>query len=82
MKGLIALSGCLSGEIPYLIGQKDMAGAMAVAGEFQEIFGKDHFYLEVQANGLDHQTRSPIAACSRSIRNWTSRWPAPTIAII
>ncbi len=54
-EGLIALSGCLSGEIPYLIGQKDMAGAMAVAGEFQEIFGKDHFYLEVQANSLDHQ---------------------------
>ena len=54
-EGLIALSGCLSGEIPYLIGQKDMAGALAVAGEFQELFGKDHFYLEVQANGLDHQ---------------------------
>ncbi|MGB4067065.1 MAG: DNA polymerase III subunit alpha [Nitrospira sp.] len=53
--GIIALSGCLSGEIPYLIGQKDMDGAIAVAGEFQEIFGKDHFYLEVQANGLDHQ---------------------------
>ena len=54
-EGLIALSGCLSGEIPYLIGQKDMARAAAVAGEFREIFGKDHFYLEVQANGLDHQ---------------------------
>ncbi len=54
-EGLIALSGCLSGEIPYLIGQKDMPGALAVAGEFQEIFGKDSFYLEVQANGLDHQ---------------------------
>ncbi|WP_455377950.1 DNA polymerase III subunit alpha [Petrachloros mirabilis] len=54
-EGIIALSGCLSGEIPYLIGQKDMDGALAVAGEFQEIFGKDHFYLEVQANGLDHQ---------------------------
>jgi DNA polymerase-3 subunit alpha len=54
-EGIIALSGCLSGEIPYLIGQQDMQGAMAVAGEFQEIFGKDHFYLEVQANGLDHQ---------------------------
>jgi DNA polymerase-3 subunit alpha len=54
-EGLIALSGCLSGEIPYLIGQKDMDGAMAVAGEFQEIFGKEHFYLEVQANGLEHQ---------------------------
>ena len=54
-EGLIALSGCLSGEIPYLIGQKNLDGAMAVAGEFQEIFGKEHFYLEVQANGLEHQ---------------------------
>jgi DNA polymerase-3 subunit alpha len=54
-EGLIALSGCLSGEIPYLITQRDMEGALAVAAEFQEIFGKGHFYLEVQANGLDHQ---------------------------
>ncbi|MCS6896604.1 MAG: DNA polymerase III subunit alpha, partial [Nitrospira sp.] len=54
-EGIIGLSGCLSGEIPYLISRHDMAGAMAVAAEFQEIFGKDHFYLEVQANGLEHQ---------------------------
>src|SRR5262245_32467069 len=54
-EGLIALSGCLSGEIPYLIGQRDMPGAMAVAGEFQDIFGPEHLYLEVQANGLEHQ---------------------------
>ena len=53
--GIIALSGCLSGEIPYLIGQGDMSGALVVADEFREIFGPDHFYLEVQANGLDHQ---------------------------
>jgi DNA polymerase III, alpha subunit len=54
-EGLIALSGCLSGEIPWLIGQKDMDGAMRAAGEFVEIFGKDRYYLEVQANGLEHQ---------------------------
>ena len=54
-EGLIALSGCLSGEVPYLIGQKDMDGAIKTAGEYREIFGKDHYYLEVQANGLDHQ---------------------------
>ena len=54
-EGLIALSGCLSGEVPYLIGQKDMEGAIRTAGEYREIFGKDHYYLEVQANGLDHQ---------------------------
>ncbi len=54
-EGLIALSGCLSGEVPYLIGQNDMEGAIRTAGEFYELFGKDHYYLEVQANGLDHQ---------------------------
>ena len=54
-EGLIALSGCLSGEVPYLIGQKDLDGAMRAAGEYREIFGKDHYYLEVQANGLEHQ---------------------------
>ncbi len=54
-EGLIALSGCLSGEVPYLIGQKDMEGAVRVAGEYREIFGRDRYYLEVQANGLEHQ---------------------------
>ncbi|GKS58750.1 DNA-directed DNA polymerase [Nitrospira sp.] len=53
--GLIALSGCLSGEVAYLIGQHDLAGATQVAGEYREIFGKDHYYLELQANGLEHQ---------------------------
>jgi len=54
-EGLIALSGCLSGEVPYLIGQKDLDGAARTAGEYREMFGMDHYYLEVQANGLEHQ---------------------------
>ncbi|MFO0773470.1 MAG: DNA polymerase III subunit alpha [Nitrospiraceae bacterium] len=53
--GLIALSGCLSGEVAYLIGQHDLEGATRVAGEYREIFGKEHYYLELQANGLEHQ---------------------------
>ncbi len=54
-EGLIGLSGCLSGEVPYLIGQRDQEGALRAAGEYQEIFGKGRYYLEVQANGLEHQ---------------------------
>lgn len=54
-EGLIALSGCLSGEVAYLIGQQDMNEATRVAGEYREIFGKDRYFLEVQANGLEHQ---------------------------
>ena len=54
-EGLIGLSGCLSGEVAHLIGQKDLAGATKAAGEYREIFGKDNYYLELQANGLEHQ---------------------------
>ncbi len=54
-EGLIALSGCLSGEVAYLIGQKDLEGATKVAGEFQEIMGKGRYFLEIQGNGLEHQ---------------------------
>ena len=54
-EGLIALSGCLSGEVPWFIGRQEMEKATRTAGEYREIFGKDHYYLEVQANGLDHQ---------------------------
>ena len=41
-EGLIGLSGCLSGEVAYLIGQKDLEGATKAAGEYREIFGKDN----------------------------------------
>ncbi|MEO8326396.1 MAG: DNA polymerase III subunit alpha, partial [Nitrospirota bacterium] len=54
-EGLIALSGCLSGEVPQLINHQDMEGALRVADEYRSIFGKDRYYLEVQANGLDQQ---------------------------
>lgn len=54
-EGIIALSGCLSGEVPQLIGQQDIEKATQTAGEYQEIFGKDCYYLEIQANGLEQQ---------------------------
>jgi len=46
--GLICLSGCLRGKIPKLILAKKMAEAEKTALKYQEIFGKDNFYLEIQ----------------------------------
>ena len=46
--GLLALSGCLRGEIPRLIVAGKYDEAKRVAREFQEIFGKEHFFAEVQ----------------------------------
>ncbi len=47
-KGLICLSACLQGKIPQLILAKKFAEAEKTAKFYQEIFGKDNFYLEVQ----------------------------------
>lgn len=47
-EGLIALSGCLAGRIPRLIQSKNFEQAEDLAKKYQEIFGNDNFYLEIQ----------------------------------
>ena len=47
-KGLIGLSACLQGKIPRLILAKKIEEAKKQALKYQEIFGKDNFYLEIQ----------------------------------
>jgi len=47
-EGLIALSACLQGKIPQLILKKKIREAIEVAFKYQNIFGKDNFYLELQ----------------------------------
>ncbi|MBP5233045.1 MAG: DNA polymerase III subunit alpha [Planctomycetes bacterium] len=54
-EGLIALSGCLGGEIPSLIAAGKLDEAERVAREYQEIFGKDNFFLEIQNNKMPEQ---------------------------
>ena len=53
-KGLIALSGCLCGEIPSAILQGEMDKAKNIAMEYAQIF-PGRFYLEVQENGIAEQ---------------------------
>jgi DNA polymerase-3 subunit alpha len=50
--GLIAMSACLHGEIPMLIKSGQMEKAEATARYYQELFGEDNFFLEVQNNGI------------------------------
>ncbi len=57
-EGIIALSGCLKGQIAYMLNRGDEDRAYATASVFQDIFGKENFFLEVQANGLDDQVRA------------------------
>ena len=45
--GLIALSGCFAGEIPRAIRNKKVELAERLIHDYQDIFGKENFYLEV-----------------------------------
>ncbi|MBW1739504.1 MAG: DNA polymerase III subunit alpha [Deltaproteobacteria bacterium] len=54
-KGLIALSGCLHGEIPRLIKAGRLDKATEVARSYEAMFGEGNFYLEVQNNGIEDQ---------------------------
>lgn len=56
-KGLIALSGCLSGHISRLILQNNEDAALHCAGEMQDLFGKGNFYLELMRNGMEIQAK-------------------------
>lgn len=45
--GLIALSACMAGEVSRMIERKDPERAEKAAREYESIFGKDNFYIEI-----------------------------------
>ena len=56
-QGLVALSGCLDGHIPYLINAGQMEAATQKAQEMASIFDRDRFFLEIQANKILEQEK-------------------------
>jgi len=67
-KGLIGMTACLHGEVPRRIQDGTMEMADAAALEYQEIFGDNNFFLEVQNNGIDVQDRVNAALLDMSQR--------------
>jgi len=65
--GIIALSACLSGDIPKAILRGDYDAAKAKALEFLDIFGEGNFFLELQDHGIARQktVNSAIIRLSR-----------------
>ncbi len=55
--GLVGFSGCLSGELCETLGKGDYEKAKAVAMQYQDIFGKGNFYLEIQDQGLAEERK-------------------------
>src|SRR5580692_8029184 len=56
-KGLIASSGCLSGELCEVLSDGNYEKAKAVALQYQDIFGRGNFYLEIQDQGLEAERK-------------------------
>ena len=52
-KGLIALSACLRGDINETIVADRYEDARRLAYEYQDLFGKGNFFLEIQDHGID-----------------------------
>ncbi|MGH3668977.1 MAG: PHP domain-containing protein, partial [Acidimicrobiia bacterium] len=86
-EGLIATSGCLGGMVAQLLapdsmseegnkGQmRDFDAAIAAAGRFQDIFGRDNFFIEIQDHGLSAQK-----AIMPDLLEISSRTGAPLLA--
>ena len=56
-EGIIALSACLAGVVPYFLRRGLYNEAKEAAQELQEIFGEGNFFLELQDHGIaDQQT--------------------------
>ncbi|HKX46826.1 MAG TPA: DNA polymerase III subunit alpha, partial [Planctomycetota bacterium] len=51
-RGITCLSGCLSSELAQLQRRGREADALRVAVELRDLFGPEHFWLELQRNGI------------------------------
>ncbi|GAB3113861.1 DNA polymerase III subunit alpha [Streptomyces calidiresistens] len=57
-EGLMATTGCPSGEISTRIRLGQMDEAIKAAGEYQDIFGRENFFVELMDHGIDIDKRA------------------------
>jgi DNA polymerase-3 subunit alpha len=57
-EGLIALSACLQGEVPFFLAGGDKKKALQAADELRSIFPDRRFYLELQENKIPEQKKA------------------------
>ena len=56
-EGLICLSACIQGEVPEALLFDDEERAYETARKYKELFGPDHYYIEIQDHGLEDQKK-------------------------
>ena len=75
-KGLIGLSGGLKGEICKALAMDEFGKAEAIAREYEEIFGKGNFFLEIQ----DHPELDEQVARNRDLVRLSATTGIPLVA--
>lgn len=58
--GLIATTGCAGGEIQTRLRMGDYAGARKAAADYQDIFGRENYFLEVMEHGIEIEARTKL----------------------
>jgi DNA polymerase-3 subunit alpha len=68
--GLIVTSGCLGGQVLQALMNGDERGALEKAARFQDIFGRDNFFVEIQDHGIPEQktTNPQLLDIARAIK--------------
>ncbi|MBB4915821.1 DNA polymerase-3 subunit alpha [Streptosporangium saharense] len=56
-EGLMATTGCPSGEVQTRLRLGQFDEALAAAAKYQELFGRDNYFLEIMDHGLDIERR-------------------------
>lgn len=74
-EGLIALSACLGGEIPSYILSDQREKLHTTISWYKELFGKDHFYLELQDHTVQEQK-----IVNRELLHLSSHYDIPVVA--
>lgn len=75
-KGIIAFSGCLRGEIPKAVNGHDMEKAAGIVREYQDIFGKENFFIEI----IHHPEAPTQIAVNSALYELAEMTGAPLVA--
>ncbi|MGH3510896.1 MAG: DNA polymerase III subunit alpha [Pseudonocardiaceae bacterium] len=56
-KGIIATTGCPSGEVQRLLQQDKFGAACQAAADYRDIFGRENFFCELMDHGIEIERR-------------------------
>ena len=57
-EGLVALSGCLKGEVNMALSAGQEAKAIETAAAYRDIFRRENFFIELSDHGIEQQRRN------------------------